>query len=158
MIAQSYFFQGRFAEAREWAEEGFRMAPWDAVATGFLARVLMHAGEKDRAQALLARLPGMIPSGMVRYHLVSSEIDAALDWYEKGIEQRHAFAALWASATFLQPLRASPRWPKLAKMMNLPGTGSWALGLADWPQRARESVGIGSAWARSSAPATTRGA
>jgi hypothetical protein len=94
------------------------------VATGFLARVLMQAGEKDRAQELLARLPGMMPSGMVRYHLVSSEIDAALDWYEKGIEQRHPFAVLWASAAFLQPLRASPRWPKLAKMMNLPGTGS----------------------------------
>ena len=27
-----------------------------------------------------------------------------------------------ASAGFFKPLRASPRWPKLAKMMNLPGT------------------------------------
>jgi serine/threonine protein kinase/tetratricopeptide (TPR) repeat protein len=121
LIAQSHFFQGRFAKARESAEEGFRLAPWDAVATGFLAYVLMQAGEKDRARELLARLlPGMMASGMVRYLLVSSEIDAALDWYEKGIEERQSFAVLWASAEFLQPLRASPRWPKLAKMMNLP--------------------------------------
>jgi tetratricopeptide (TPR) repeat protein len=118
LIAQSHFFQGRFAEAREFAEEGFRVAPWDAVVTGFLAHVLMQAGEKDRAQELLARLPGMISSGMVRYLLVSGEIEAAIDWYEKGIEQRLPFAALWASAAFLKPLRARPRWPKLAKMIN----------------------------------------
>jgi len=124
LIAESNFFQGRFAESRESAEEAFRVAPWDAVATGFLTHVLMQAGEKDRAQELLARLPGMMPSGMVRYLLVASEIDAAIDWYEKGVEQQQPFAALWASAAFLKPLRSSPRWPKLAKMMNLPGIAS----------------------------------
>lgn len=96
------------------------MAPWDAVTTGFLAHVLMQAGVTDRAQELLARLPGMIPSGMVKYCLVSSDIDAALDWYERGIEQRQAFVVVWASAELLKPLRLSPRWPRLAKMMNLP--------------------------------------
>jgi hypothetical protein len=29
-----------------------------------------------------------------------------------------------ASAGFFKPLRASPRWPKLAKMMNLPEAAS----------------------------------
>jgi eukaryotic-like serine/threonine-protein kinase len=124
LMAQCYYFQGKFPEAREWAEEGFRVAPWDAVATGFLAHVLMQAGEKDRAQELLARLPGMSPSGMVRYLLVASDIDTAIDWYERGIEQHEPSVALWASAAFLKPLRSSPRWPKLATMMNLPGTGS----------------------------------
>jgi len=81
---------------------------------------LINAGEKDRAAELLVRLPKMVAAGMVRYHLCGSEIDAAFDWYEKGIEQRQQFAALWASSAQLKPLRSSPRWPKLAKMMNLP--------------------------------------
>jgi hypothetical protein len=42
---------------------------------------------------------------------------------EQAIEQRHPFAAEWASGGFLGPLRASPRWAKLAGMMNLPETG-----------------------------------
>jgi tetratricopeptide (TPR) repeat protein len=37
VIAESYFFQGRPTEAREPAEEAFRLAPWDPVAAGFLA-------------------------------------------------------------------------------------------------------------------------
>lgn len=120
MMAECYFYQGRFVEARQAAEEGFRVAPWDAVATGFLARVLMDAGEKDRAQGLLARLPSMPLAGIVRYHLAGSEMDAAFDWYEKALEQRQPFAALWASSAQLRPLRTSPRWPKLANLMNLP--------------------------------------
>ena len=58
---------------------------------------------------------------MTMYHLVCSEIDAAIDWYERDIELRQPGAAHLASAGFFKPLRASPRWPKLAKMMNLPG-------------------------------------
>ena len=49
---------------------------------------------------------------MVKHHLCGWEIDSALDWYEKGVEQRQPFAALWASSAQLEPLRSSPRWPK----------------------------------------------
>jgi eukaryotic-like serine/threonine-protein kinase len=117
-MANCYFYQSRFEEARQAAEEAFRLAPWDPVPVGFLARLLMDAGEKDRAKELLVNLSKMFPAGMVTYHLCGSEIDAALDWYEKAIEQHQPFAAWWASSAQLRPLRASPRWPKLAKMMN----------------------------------------
>ena len=56
------------------------------------------------------------------YHLVCSEIDEAIDWYQRDIELRQPGAAMLSSAGFLKPLRASPRWPNLAKMMNLPAT------------------------------------
>jgi hypothetical protein len=52
--------------------------------------------------------------------LDSSEIDAALDWYEQAVGQRQPGAVLVASAADFQPLCAHPRWPRLAKMMNLP--------------------------------------
>jgi tetratricopeptide (TPR) repeat protein len=118
-IALSYFFQGQLAEARQSAEEAFRVAPWNPLAVGFLAGLLVQAGEKERAGKLL-ELRGTMPTGMILYHVVCSEIDAALDWYERDIELREPGSAQLSSAGFLKPLRASPRWPKLAKMMNLP--------------------------------------
>ena len=81
-------------------------------------------GENEQAEATLRGMspPAVFPGGMLIYHLVCSEIDAAVDVYERAIEQRYAMAAMWASAGFLRPLRSSPRWPKLARMMNLAET------------------------------------
>lgn len=120
MIAVSYFLQGKLAEAREPAEEAFRIAPWFPSVVRFLAGLLVQAGEKDRADKLLATIHGTIPGGMYWYHLVCSDFDAAIDWYERDIELRSLRSAVAASAGFFKPLRAHPRWPKLAKMMNLP--------------------------------------
>ena len=116
MIALSYFFQGKPAEARAPAEEAFRIAPWDPLVVGLLAGVLARAGEKERAEKLIATRP----DGLSVYFTMCSEVDAAIDAYERLIEQRHPLAAMVASAGFNKPLRASPRWSRLAKMMNLP--------------------------------------
>jgi serine/threonine-protein kinase len=123
LIALAHFFQGKLAEAREWAEQAFRRTPLNPLALGLLAALLKQRGEKEHAEKLLATLRGMNPLGMIIYHVVCSEIDAAIDWYEHAIEQRQPIAAGWASAGFFRPLRSSPRWPKLARMMNLPETG-----------------------------------
>jgi tetratricopeptide (TPR) repeat protein len=120
VIALSYFCQGKLAEAREPAEEAFRQAPWHSAVIGFLAGLLVRAGEKDRAEELLATIRESNRGGMHLYHFVCSEIDAAIDWYERDIELRSPDAMLSASAGIFKPLRASPRWSKLAKMMNLP--------------------------------------
>jgi len=89
---------------------------------GLLAGLLAQAGEKDRAEQLTATLRGMVLDGMIVYHMICSEIDAAIDSYERGILLHQPFAAQFASVGFFKPLRSSPRWPKLARMMNLPGT------------------------------------
>jgi serine/threonine-protein kinase len=122
VIALSYFSQGKLVEAQERAEEACRLAPWHPAVVGFLAGLRAQAGDRDLAEKLLATVPATKPVGMAMYHLVCSEIDTALDWYERDIELRQPTAALLASAGFHKPLRASPRWPKLAKMMNLPET------------------------------------
>ncbi len=54
------------------------------------------------------------------YHLLASELDAAADWYEKMIEHREPFAVLFARTPLTGPLRHSPRWSKIAALMNLP--------------------------------------
>lgn len=46
-------------------------------------------------------------------------IDAAAFWYEKMIEAREILAPVYANSFYTAELRASPYWPKLARMMNL---------------------------------------
>jgi TolB-like protein/Flp pilus assembly protein TadD/predicted Ser/Thr protein kinase len=121
MIALSYCFQGKLAEAREPAEEAFRIAPWEPLAVGLLAGLLALTGEKDRAQELIATINGVVPTGVMMYHLVCSDIDAAIDCYQRDIELRRPNAPAIAAAGFFKPMRAHPRWPELMKMMNLPG-------------------------------------
>jgi hypothetical protein len=123
VIALAHFFQRKLPEAREWAEEAFRRTPLNPLAAGLLAGLLKQSGQTERAEKLVTTLRGMIPLGMILYHVVCSEDDAAIDWYEHAIEQRLPFAAEWACAGFFRPLRSNPRWLKLARMMNLPGTG-----------------------------------
>jgi serine/threonine protein kinase/Flp pilus assembly protein TadD len=122
-IALAHFFQGKLTDAREWAEEAFRRTPLNPLAVGVLAGLLKQSGDKERAEEVLTIPRGVGPLGMIIYHVICSEIDAAIDWYEHAIEQRQALAAGWASAGFFRPLRWSPRWPKLSRMMNLPEPG-----------------------------------
>jgi tetratricopeptide (TPR) repeat protein len=121
VFALSYFCQGKLAEALESAEERVRLAPWDPMGVGLLAGLLAQAGEKDRAEELLATIAGTSPMATTVYHLVCSEIDAAIKCFERDIKLRHPGAPAFAGG-FFKPLRAHPRWPKLAKMMNLPET------------------------------------
>jgi TolB-like protein/DNA-binding winged helix-turn-helix (wHTH) protein len=119
MIANAYAFRGMFAEAAESAERAFQLAPWDSAAAGLLAALYSRIGNEKRAREILAN-PILSRIGMVLYHLLRSELDFAADWYERAIEEHEPFAVVWAVHDFTKPLRASGRWPALAKLMNLP--------------------------------------
>jgi len=119
-LACGYGCQRRFAEARAPAERAFQLAPHNPYSIGNLAGILACLGEQDRADQLLAQMPESAAAGWVVYHRYCSNIDAALDWYEKAIEIRHAGAAFGARFAFYKPLRESPRWAGIAKKMNLP--------------------------------------
>jgi serine/threonine-protein kinase len=116
VIALGEFHQGKHAQAREQAEEAFRIAPWHPMVAGFLAGILAQNGEVQQAEELIAKMP----DGNVLYRMLGSEIDPAIDAYAQVIEARHPIAAMMASANLFEPLRCSPRWLRLAKMMNLP--------------------------------------
>jgi len=111
---------GSFAEALAEAEEAYRLAPWNSRVCGIVAGLLRLMGRVDEAVGYLAKMENMAPFGKVTYHLLARETDAAADWYEKSIEQREPLAVLAARAPVLRALHESPRWPKLAAMMNLP--------------------------------------
>jgi hypothetical protein len=52
---------------------------------------------------------------------VMGETEHAADWLDKMIDQRDNAAAVLPRIPFGAPLRSTPRWPSLAKRMNLPG-------------------------------------
>jgi eukaryotic-like serine/threonine-protein kinase len=123
VLAESYAFTGRFAEAIVEAEKAHRALPSNAMPIGVLAGALASIGEQVRAKDLLREM-GEAPRplwGRVEYHLLCSEIDAAADWYEKMIEARDPFAVVFAAVPIGAALRQSARWRRLASLMNLAG-------------------------------------
>jgi hypothetical protein len=112
-------FLGSLAEARQHADEAWRIAPWSRGVAGTLAAILENCGDKEGAARLRPKF-AEDALAMFLYHAIRAETDAAIDWYEKMIEQRLPHAPLSAFAASCKPLRESLRWKKLAKMMNLP--------------------------------------
>jgi tetratricopeptide (TPR) repeat protein len=122
IVGETHMAAGDFTAAVVAAERAYSANPAHSMTWGLLAAALVMAGETDRA-ARLIREHGESPTpvfGRVLYHLHCSDIDKAADWWEKMIEQRELFAIEFASAPVVRPLRESPRWPKLARLMNLP--------------------------------------
>jgi serine/threonine-protein kinase len=117
VIGLSYALRGEFAAARPAAERSVTVAPWSPQNLGLLAGILAQLGEKERADELVARLGNMARVGLLLYHLLCSGNDTTADWFAKMIEDRDPLAPPWSC---LKPIRSSPRWPALAKMMNLP--------------------------------------
>ena len=104
------------------SEAGCRNSNGLAVAAGMLAGALARLGEETRAEGLIREM-GEAPRpifGRVLYHVLCSETEAAADWYERAIEQRDPFALVFANGPLFGTFRQTSRWPKLARMMNLP--------------------------------------
>ena len=115
--------KGNFAEAAPYAEKAYLLAPWMSVNMGLLAAMLKQTGDVQRSEELLQKLlPGdayAAPHGLTHFYLYCGELDKAIDWTEKAIEQRQP-AVLFFLNTHIEQLRSSPRWPNLAKLLNLP--------------------------------------
>ena len=113
--------QGRFEEALTLTERAYALTPWANPIVGQLAALLVRAGATSRADALIEKLgPGKAygaPTGLAVFHALCGEFDRAAEWAEQAIEERYP-----PLVAILGPLlRSSPRWPALAKLMNLPG-------------------------------------
>ena len=125
-LGEVYFAQGKFAEAVAAEERALQANPGNAYAAGMLAASLIRLGDKGRADSLIREM-GPYPApvwGRVVYHLLCSDLEQAADWYQKMIEEREPFAVIYANSPYTEELRASPRWRKLAALMNLPDVES----------------------------------
>ena len=121
-IGMHHAIHGNHAEARECAHKAFAISPSEAGNIGLIAGVLRNAGESARADALLAQVPADAygaPLARTFFHLVCGEIDAALDWAGKVVDQRNPTFFQSTIRPFQHVLRQSPAWPALLRKLNL---------------------------------------
>ncbi len=113
-------------EALAFAEKGIRLAPWSPVTVSLLVK---NRDTERAAQFVRGLGDGRANSAAVAfaiYHLLCGEVDKAAEWTEKALEQKSEMVAMLLLTPPWKPLlRCSARWPKLARIMNLPEAGSW---------------------------------
>ena len=118
-----YADKGDLAEALKIARRIYAIAPWFPDGIGVLAGLTRRNGEE--VESSLAKALGSGEAmGDARahalFHLLCGEVDRGADWAEKAIEQRDSSMMLYLRFVVSKGLRASHRWPRIAKMINLP--------------------------------------
>jgi serine/threonine-protein kinase len=111
--------QGKWDEALALSEKAYSLSGLPLVA-GQLAALLARTDQTSRADTLLAGLRSGTAwgasAGMAMFHALRGELDQATEWVERAIEDRYPRVV----PVFAPFLMSSPKWPALARMMNLP--------------------------------------
>jgi serine/threonine-protein kinase len=115
---------GERREALAAAREVHAVGPWypDAIAT--LAAVLRVTGDDEESRGLYQSLGSGTEPGSARaqavYYLLCGDVEAGADWAEKAIAERDHSIMYYMRFAVATALRASRRWPAIARMINLP--------------------------------------
>jgi tetratricopeptide (TPR) repeat protein len=108
-------------EAMQCAERAMAGAPWCPY-IGVMAAALASQGRVNEAQPLLGGLRDDAyggPVGLAVYSLARGEIEQAVEWSAKAVEQRFPAFIPRLIRAFEPSLRRSPTWPEVLKRMNL---------------------------------------
>jgi tetratricopeptide (TPR) repeat protein len=111
-------------EAVAAARKAVEVGPWYQDARATLAALLHVSGAEDEALPLQQSLGSGETPGDCRaqalYHLLRGDVDTGADWVEKAIAERDGSMMYYLQFVVCRALRASARWPKIARMVNLP--------------------------------------
>jgi serine/threonine protein kinase/Tfp pilus assembly protein PilF len=125
-VARIHAFRGQLVEALAAAEKAYELASWNSRVVAVLAGILIQSGDRARAAELVDKLKAEsgevygTPMALTVFHAMCGETDAAADWFEKAIEQRDPSVVGYLRTPLMKMLQSGPRWPALAKLMNLP--------------------------------------
>jgi len=113
-------------EALEFAERGYELAPWSPGLTGLLAGLLQRRGDRDRAALLMQRFrnPSLYghPVDHALFHMGTGDVDAAIPWIDRTLEQHHPFGMMiLIGGPYGPAIRAAAGWSQLARRINWPG-------------------------------------
>ncbi len=129
VLARIYAFRGQLPEALAAAEKAYEQASWNLRAIAVLAAVLIQSGDRSRGIAIASKLTTEsgdaygTPLALAVFHAMCGEADAAADWFERAIAQRDPSVVGYLSTPVMRILRSNPRWPVLARQINLPESG-----------------------------------
>jgi TolB-like protein/Tfp pilus assembly protein PilF len=116
--------KGEIAQALRIARRAYAVGRWFPDTVGLLAALLRCNGEEEESRSIAKEFGTGDALGDARahalFHLICGEIDQGADWVEKAIEQRDSSMRFYLGFVICKKLRASNRWPKIAKMVNLP--------------------------------------
>ena len=123
-IAHFHAGWGELTEAVTAARQAYAVGPWYPDATATLAAVLRLSGKEDEARVLYQALGTGAGFGDCRaqavYHLLCGDVDQGADWAEKAIAERDQSMMFYLRFVVCRSLKASHRWPTIARMINLP--------------------------------------
>ena len=115
--------KGEIVQALNIARRGYAVGRWFPDTVGLLAALLRRNGEEEESRSIANELGSAEALGNARahalFHLICGEIDQGADWVEKAIEQGDSSMRFYLGFVICKGLRASHRWPKIAKMVNL---------------------------------------
>ena len=126
VLGRIYTSRGQFTEALAAAEKAYQLASWNVRVIALFAAVLILSGDRNGAAEVTKKLHAEsgetygTPMALTVFHAMCGEADAAADWFEKAIEQRDPSVVGYLRTPLMKIVLNSPRWPALAKQMNLP--------------------------------------
>jgi TolB-like protein/predicted Ser/Thr protein kinase len=121
-LALLYARRHQHTEAMQCAERAMASAPWCPYSIGVMAAALANEGQPNSAEPLLVALRGDEyggPVGLAVYYLARGELEQAVEWSAKAVEQRFPAFIPRLIRTFEPSLRRSAAWPAVLKKMNL---------------------------------------
>jgi len=125
-LGRVYALQGKYADALAMLEKGRALAGDVPNILGAMGEIFALSGDTASARGILAELTARaldsyVPSTcFARVHSGLGEVERALDWLEKGCEQRELPMAMLKVHPVYDPLRDKPRFQAVVERMRFP--------------------------------------
>lgn len=125
-LGRVYALQGKYTDALAMLEKGRALAGDVPNILGAMGEIFALSGDKASARGILAQLTARaldsyVPSTcFARVHSGLGEAERALDWLEKGCEQRELPMAMLKVHPVYDPLRDEPRFQAVIERMRFP--------------------------------------
>ena len=126
MLGLAYFLKGKVQKAVDAVERAAGFSERNPWVLASLRNLYSRAGRSEEATPVLKEIEQRAQSGYVApgvFGIMSlglGQVEQALDWYEKAIEDRDAIALYLSTEPKLGRLRSHPRYQALRRKMLLP--------------------------------------